>query len=97
MEIDDLTEEMLVRANDIVLKLGKVFIEEGNKCNSTALMLFALTKFNAAILSTIQIQTGDKDQIDVFLKFVREEMEEMLEERGMDANKEEQRADDVLN
>lgn len=97
MEIDDLTQEMLVRANDIVSKLGKLFIEEGKKCNSTAIMLFALSKFNAAILSSIQIQTGDKEQIDVFLKFVREEMEDMLEERGKYANKEDQGADDDVN
>ena len=97
MEKEELTQEKLDRVNDIVLKLVEVFVEEGNKCNSSELMLFALGWFNAGILSAYEIKMGKKDQIDVFLKIIREGMEGFMKEEEKEISKEEQSADDVVN
>lgn len=97
MAKEELTQEKLDRANEIVMKLAKVFLEEGDKCNSNTLMLFVLSRFTAGILSALQINMGEKDLAGEFMKFVRKDMEDMLKKRRKEANNEKDKEDDIVN
>ena len=82
MAKEELTQEMLDKANDIVMKLAKVFFEEGDKSYSTRLMLFVLARFTAGVLLSIQEHTNQFDIATEYTNIVKRMMADM----GRDMN-----------